>query len=205
MTLTGFLAYCGALAVAAAIPGPGIVALVARTLGSGLRSSLPMALGLVLGDLTYLSAAVLGLAIVAKAFGMAFLVVKWLGVAYLLWLAYKFWTRGVGIGPVEVERGEGPFASFVSGLVVTLGNPKVMVFYLALLPAIVDLDTVTATDFAVLAALTAAVLLAVILPYLFLAARARGLLQTPKALKLMSRVAAGFLGGAAAAIAVRAS
>lgn len=204
MSLSGFLAYCGALAVAAAIPGPGIVALVARTLGSGLRSSLPMTLGLVIGDLTYLTAAVLGLAFIAKAFGPAFLVVKWLGVAYLLWLAFKFWTRGVGIGRVEAERGEGPFASFLSGLVVTLGNPKVMVFYLALLPAIVDLATVTLWDYAILAALTAGVLLAVLVPYLLLAARARGLLQTPKALKLMSRIAAGFLGGAAAAIAARA-
>lgn len=204
MSLSGFLAYCGALAVAAAIPGPGIVALVARTLGSGLRSSLPMTLGLVIGDLTYLTAAVLGLAFIAKAFGLAFLVVKWLGVAYLLWLAFKFWTRGVGIGRVEAERGEGPFASFLSGLVVTLGNPKVMVFYLALLPAIVDLATVTLWDYAILAALTAGVLLAVLVPYLLLAARARGLLQTPKALKLMSRIAAGFLGGAAAAIAARA-
>lgn len=205
MTFSGFLAYSGALAVAAAIPGPGIVALVARTLGSGLRSSLPMALGLVLGDLTYLTAAVLGLAFIAKAFGFAFLVVKWLGVAYLLWLAFRFWTRGVGIGRVEAERGEGPAASFLSGLVVTLGNPKVMVFYLALLPAIVDLAGVTLADYAILAGLTAMVLLAVILPYLFLAARARGLLQTPKALKLMSRVAAGFLTGAAAAIAARAA
>ena len=74
MTLTGFLAYSGALAIAAAIPGPGVTALVARALGSGFRSSLAMSLGLILGDLTYLTAVVLGLAFVAQTFGMVFLV-----------------------------------------------------------------------------------------------------------------------------------
>jgi hypothetical protein len=66
MTFAGFAAYCIALAIAAAIPGPGIVALVARALGSGFRATLPMALGLALGDLVYLTAAVLGLAFIAK-------------------------------------------------------------------------------------------------------------------------------------------
>ncbi|RUY84517.1 LysE family translocator, partial [Mesorhizobium sp. M7A.F.Ca.CA.003.01.2.1] len=53
MTLTGFLAYSAALGIAAAIPGPGITALVARALGSGFRSSLAMSFGLMVGDITY--------------------------------------------------------------------------------------------------------------------------------------------------------
>ena len=69
MTLAGFLAYSGALAVAAAIPGPGVTALVARALGSGFRSSLAMSFGIILGDLTFLTAVVLGLAFVAQTFG----------------------------------------------------------------------------------------------------------------------------------------
>ena len=76
MTLAGFIAYSGALALAAAIPGPGVTALVARALGSGFRSSLFMSLGLILGDLTYLTAVVLGLAIVAQSFGLVFLAVR---------------------------------------------------------------------------------------------------------------------------------
>ena len=79
MTLAGFVTYCGALALAAAIPGPGLTALIARALGSGFRSALVMSLGLIAGDLTYLTAVVLGLALVAQTFGMVFLVIKWLG------------------------------------------------------------------------------------------------------------------------------
>lgn len=204
MTLTGFITYSAALALAVAVPGPGIVALVARGLGSGFRATLPMALGIALGDLIYLTAAVMGLAFIAKSFGLVFLALKYAGAGYLAFLAFKFWTIGVGIEKVEARRADGPLASFLSGLMVTLGNPKVMVFYLALLPAIVDLNTVSLQDYLVLVVLTALILLAILLPYLALATRTRALLQTPKALKRISRVAAGFLGAAAVAIAARA-
>lgn len=204
MTLAGFVTYSGALAVAAAIPGPGVTALVARALGSGFRSSLVMSLGLVLGDLCYLTAVVLGLAFVAQTFGTVFLVIKWLGVAYLCWLACAFWTSGIAPEAVEARKARGGLvSSFVAGLTVTLGNPKTMIFYLALLPTLVDLHTLTVLDYGVLVACTVAVLLVVLVPYLALAAKARWLLRTPRALKLLSRAAASFMGGAAAAIALR--
>lgn len=204
MTLAGFITYSAALALAVAVLGPGIVALVARGLGSGFRATLPMALGIALGDLVYLTAAVMGLAFLAKSFGFVFLMLKYAGAAYLAFLAFKFWTNGVGIEKVEARRAEGLVASFLSGLMVTLGNPKVMVFYLALLPAIVDLNSVTFQDYVILVVLTSFILLAILLPYLALATRTRALLQTPKALRRISRVAAVFLGAAAIAIAARA-
>src|SRR5262245_21698055 len=95
MTLAGFITYSCALALAAAMRGPAVTDRVARALRSGFRSSLFMALGLVVGDLTYLTAVVLGLAFVAQTFGMVFLVIKWLGVLYLAWLAWNFWHAGI--------------------------------------------------------------------------------------------------------------
>lgn len=204
MTLPGFVAYAGALAIAAAIPGPGVTAIVARALGSGFRSSLFMSLGIVAGDLVYLTAVVLGLAFVAQTFGTVFLVIKWLGVTYLAWLAISFWRSGLSAGKIEARRAaDGPGASFLSGLLLTLGNPKTMIFYIALTPTIVDLRTITVADYGVLAAVTVAVLLVVLVPYLALAARARSLLAAPRALKALNRTAAVFLMGAAAAIAAR--
>jgi threonine/homoserine/homoserine lactone efflux protein len=204
MTLAGFLAYSGALAVAAAIPGPGVTALVARALGSGFRSSLAMSLGLVVGDLTYLTAVVLGLAFVAQSFGMVFLAIKWFGVAYLAWLAWNFWTSGITPETVEAKKGKGGLlSSFLAGLTVTLGNPKTMIFYLAITPTVVDLHSLTLGDYGILVAITVAVLLVVLVPYLLLASKARWFLKTPRALKLLNRTAAGFMAGAAAAIAVR--
>lgn len=204
MTLTGFLAYSGALAIAAAIPGPGVTALVARALGSGFRSSLAMSLGLVVGDLTYLTAVVLGLAMVAQTFGMVFLAIKWLGVAYLAWLAWNFWNSGITPETIEAKKGKGGlFSSFLAGLTVTLGNPKTMIFYLAITPTVVDLGAVTLADYGTLVTITIAVLLVVLIPYLALASQARWLLKTPQALKALNRTAAAFMVGAAAAIATR--
>jgi threonine/homoserine/homoserine lactone efflux protein len=204
MTLTGFLAYSAALGIAATIPGPGLTALIARALGSGFRSALAMSFGLMLGDLTYLTAVVLGLALVAQTFGMAFLAIKWLGIAYLAFLAWRFWTSGITPETVEAKKGRGGLvSSFIAGLAVTLGNPKTMIFYLAITPTIVDLKTITLADYGILVALTLVVLLVVLVPYLALAAKARGLLKSPRALRALNRTAAAFMVGAAAAIAAR--
>lgn len=205
MTLAGFLTYALALGIAAAIPGPGVIALVARALGSGFRPTLPMLFGLALGDVVYLAAAVLGLAYVASTFGTAFMVIKYLGAAYLVWMAISFWRAGVTTEKVSARAAGDALSSFLAGFMVTMGNPKVIVFYLALLPTFVDLSSVTATDFVVLIVLTFLVLVAVLTPYIGLAGRARHMLQSPKALKVMNRIAATFLAGAAAAIATRAN
>jgi threonine/homoserine/homoserine lactone efflux protein len=204
MTLAGFIAYSGALALAAVIPGPGITALVARALGSGFRSSFFMSLGLIVGDLIYLTAVVLGLAIIAQTFGMVFLIVKWLGIAYLAWLAWTFWTTGISAEQVEASKGQGGLtSSFLAGLTVTFGNPKTMIFYLAIAPTVIELNKITLFDYCVLAGLTVIVLLIVLIPYLALAAQARWLLRTPRALRALNRTAALFMAGAAAAIAAR--
>ncbi len=204
MTLAGLFAYAGALAVAAAIPGPGVTALVARALGSGFRPAFAMSFGLILGDLTYLTAVVLGLAFLAQTFGLAFLVIKWLGVAYLAWLAWKFWSSGITPETIVAKKGNtGLISNFLGGLTLTIGNPKTMIFYVAITPTLVDLKTITLSDYGVLAAVTIAVLMIVLVPYLALAAKARGLLKSPRGLKLLSRGAATFMFGAAAAIAAR--
>lgn len=206
MTLAGFVAYSGALAIAAAIPGPGLTALIARALGSGFRSALFMSIGLIIGDLTYLTAVVLGLAMVAQTFGTVFFLIKWAGVAYLAYLAWGLWTSGISAEKIVAKKSSGGALSAVlSGLAVTLGNPKTMLFYIALTPTLVDLHAITLADYSVLAVLTVLVLLVVLVPYLALAAKARGLLASPRALKQLNRTAAAFMAGAALAIAGRAS
>lgn len=203
MVVSAYLTYAIALAVAAAIPGPGVIAIVARALGSGFRLTLPMIIGLSLGDVVYLTAAVFGLAILAQTAGSIFLFLKYAGAAYLAWMAYGFWRHGMTAETIRSRRASGGWQGFFAGLLVTLGNPKTMIFYLALLPTFIDLATVTVVDLAVLIALTFAVLLGVMAPYALLAGRARLLLQSPQALIRLNRGAALCLIGAAAAIAIR--
>ncbi|MDB5550902.1 MAG: lysine transporter LysE [Rhizobium sp.] len=203
MTLTTIAAYAFALFVVVLIPGPGITALVARALGSSFRESLAMAIGIMLGDLVFLTAVVLGLAVVAQAFGTVFMIIKYAGAAYLAYLAYKIWTSGMLRADAEIGPRRSIFQSLVSGLLVTLGNPKAMIFYLALVPTLIDIASITVTDYFELLAVTTVVLMAGTIPYIVLAAKARELFRRPVALKRLNRASATFLAGTAGYIAIR--
>jgi threonine/homoserine/homoserine lactone efflux protein len=205
MSLAGLLAYCSALFIAAAIPGPGMTAIVARALGSGFRETFFMGLGLVLGDLIYLTAVILGLAFVAQTFTTAFMAIKILGALYLVYIAYKLWTAGLLPQDIQAKKSASVGLSFLSGLLVTLGNPKTMLFYVALVPTLIDLRAIGLNEYAVLVGSTFIVLMAVLIPYILLASRARLLLKQPRALKSLNRIAAGILGTTAAYIATRAA
>ena len=92
----------------------------------------------------------------------------------------------------------------MSGMTVTLGNPKIMMFYMALLPTIVDLTRITVADWAVLTLTMFAVLIAIDVAWVIAAAQARRLLRSPRAVKIANRISAGTMAGAAAVIAARA-
>lgn len=204
MTPTTLLAYSGALFVAAAIPGPGMTAIVARALGSGFRPTFFMGLGLILGDLCYLTAVILGLALVAQTFTTPFLIIKYLGALCLVYIAWKLWTTGLIAQDIKAKRSTHIGLSFLSGLLVTLGNPKTMLFYVALVPTLIPLEAIGAKDYAALVGITFVVLIAVLVPYILLASQARTLLKKPNSLKALNRSAASILAGTAAYIAARA-
>lgn len=197
MTLTSLAAYSLALAIAAAIPGPGVVALVARSLGSGFRHGLAFLAGLVLGDLVYLTAACFGLVLVAQAFGEVFTLIRYGAAAYLAYLAFVLWRSAGDLGRIEAMASERMGRSFVAGLMVTISNPKTIFFYLALLPTILDLSAITVSDFALLVPVTSLVLVIVLTPYAALAWRARAALRRPEMLARLNRSAAAILAGAA--------
>ncbi|GAB1364963.1 LysE family translocator [Rhodobacter sp.] len=198
--LASLLAYAAALGLAAAIPGPGIAALVGQSMGNGLRAALFLLAGIALGDVVYLTVAVTGLSALAQAFADVFLVVKVLGGLYLLWLARKIWTSRSAVTEVGAARRQSGLAAFLSGLSVTLGNPKTIIFYLALLPTVLDLNTVGIGKWALLAVVTVGVLFAVLVPYAVLAARARNLMKRPEAVARLNRFAGAIIGGTGAVI-----
>jgi threonine/homoserine/homoserine lactone efflux protein len=204
MDLAGLAVFGTALLVAAASPGPGIAALVARVLGRGPRGAVAFSAGLAVGDVVWLACAVVGLAALAEAFHGLFVAIKYGGVAYLAYLAYRIWTAPVEARALAAETArEHPFRLFLAGLALTLGNPKVMVFYLALLPTILDLSRVTVWGFAELVGVTLSVLALVFAAYALAAARARRLFTSPKALRALNRATGATMAGAAVAIATR--
>lgn len=205
MTLATFLAYGTALFIAAIIPGPGMTAIVARALGGGVRPAVAMGFGLILGDLCYLSAVCLGLAYVAQAFGQVFMIIKILGAAYLLYVAWALWRQGLLPQDIEARSGTDGGGAFLSGLLVTLGNPKTMLFYVALVPTLLPIEAIGVDDYLVLIGLTTLLLQVALVPYIFLATRARVVLKRPAALRVLTRSASGILAGTAAYIGLKAA
>ncbi|MER9015155.1 LysE family translocator [Mesorhizobium sp. M0898] len=203
MHFTSLLIFAGALLVAAGSPGPSIAALVARVIAKGFRDVFPFLLAMWIGEAIWLSLAVFGLAVVAQTFHFAFVVVKSVGVAYLGWLAWKMWTAPVEAKEGALPREDSPVRLFFAGMAVTLGNPKIMMFYLALLPTIIDLGSVSMVGWIELTATMAVVLVAIDLTWVLAASQARKLLRSKRAMKIANRISAGTMAGAAAAIAAR--
>jgi threonine/homoserine/homoserine lactone efflux protein len=203
MPLTGLIVFATALFVAAASPGPAIAALVARVLVRGTVGALAYMLGLAVGDVVWLTCAVLGLAFIAKTFAWLFLVLKYAGAAYLLYLAWRMWRAPAEISELETPRAERPFRLFVAALLVMLGNPKVMVFYLALLPNLIDLAGISAFGYAELVVVTFFVVTAVDGGYVLMALRARRLFANPLLLRWVNRGSGAVMAGAAVAVASR--
>jgi threonine/homoserine/homoserine lactone efflux protein len=204
MDITALIVFTSALIVAAASPGPGIIALVARVIGSGPRGAAAYAAGFVIGDLFWLTVAILGLAVIAHAFSEVFLAIKYGGACYLIYLAYRMWTAPVR--PVEVAGGtqpEGQGRLFLTGAAISLGNPKVAAFYVALLPSLIDVTRVGIVDFAGLVAICVVVLTVVFGAYVVAAARARALFTSPRAMRLLNRTGGTMLAGAAVAVAAK--
>lgn len=203
MTLTSLLIFAGALLVAAGSPGPSIAALVARVISKGFHDVFPFLAAMWIGEAIWLSMAVFGLAFVAQTFHIAFVAVKWVGAGYLAYLAWKMWTAPVAVGDRHIPHDDSPTRLFLAGMAVTLGNPKIMMFYLALLPTIIDLGAVTPLGWAELTLTMAIVLVAIDLAWVVAAAQARKLLKSERAMRIANRVSATTMGAAAAAIAAR--
>ncbi|WP_047837316.1 LysE family translocator [Burkholderia gladioli] len=203
MALSALLVFALALMVAAGSPGPGIAALVARVMSNGFRDVLPFLAAMWIGEILWMSFAVAGLAALARAFATAFLLLKIAGIVYLLFLAVKMWLAPAAVDDGQLPSGQSPLRMFAAGLTVSLGNPKIMVFYVALLPTLVDLSHVGPLAWAELALTMLVVMAAVDLSWALLAARARRLLRSRRAVKVANRASATMMAGAAVVMATR--
>ena len=201
MSLTALLLFAVTLFVVAATPGASVAALVARVLTHGVRDVLPFLAAMWLGEGVWLTIAVAGIAVVAQSFAHLFTMLRWAGAAYLLWLAWKMWRAPVAEAAERLPKRQRPWRMFWAGMMVSLGNPKVMVFYLALLPTFVDLRAMRINTWLELLSTMLLVLAAADLGWAVIASRARRLLSSRRAVRIANRTSAGVMVGAAVAVA----
>ncbi len=169
-------------------PGPGAVAAMGAGLAHGFHRGYWLTAGLVLGIVTQLAIVAVGLGALMAASGVAFTVLKWLGVAYLVWLGVQQW-RSVA-APVRGDHAPAAAtrrALVLRGWAINAVNPKGTVFMLAVVPQFIDPQAPLALQYAAIGATLVFTDLVVMAGYTALAARVLAALRSPRHLRWMNR------------------
>ena len=204
MSLSGLGIFCAVYFLAVATPGPGIAAVIARSLAHGTRGAGAFIAGYLVGDLLWFTVAAAGLAALAHAAQTVFVAIKYVGAAYLLYLGYRAWNTPIAPLTTDARGGEQPpLRLFLGSLSLTLSNPKTIAFFLALLPTLVRLDSLTFSGYSAIALIICIVLPLTLACYVWLATHARKLFQSTRSIRALNRGAGIAIAGAAVAIATR--
>jgi threonine/homoserine/homoserine lactone efflux protein len=191
-----WLAFAVAAAAVIAVPGPTTLMVLGHTLSNGWRTGLLSLVGVTLGDICAITLSVLGFSALLATSAEAFLAMKWLGAAYLVWLGIQLWRAPpMDLTPTAEKRSTARRA-IAQTFIVTLLNPKGLLFFAAFLPQFIDPARPLWSQVIVLM-LTFDVLAAVIQGFYILGmARARNRIMSPVVLKNMNRAGGAMLVGA---------
>ena len=193
ISLFELLLYAGALLVLFLTPGPVWVAMLARTLSGGFSAAWPLALGVVIGDVLWPLLAILGVAWIISEFAYFLDALKWIAVLmFLVMGGLLIRNADRAISTNSKLTAPGKWAGFMAGLVVIMGNPKAILFYMGLLPGFFDLSQFTPWDIAAICIISGLVPLTGNIIMAASVSKIRSLLSSPSALKRMN-LSAGIL------------
>jgi len=200
MGIETLLTFAAIFLAFAASPGPDNMAVIARTISAGAPSGIAYGAGTVTGILVFLALSAFGLSYLAAKFGFFMMILRYGGAAYLAWMGWQMWTAPPAL-PAPLPSGDrrSLISVYATSVALNLGNPKMPIFYLALLPSFIGTDL----TFRRLLALAATILLVEILViggHVILALRVRRLLRNPGAVRTANRIAGGSMIGAGAAV-----
>ncbi|WP_336035326.1 LysE family transporter [Acinetobacter bereziniae] len=188
MSYQVWFAYMLACWVISISPGAGAIASMSSGLNYGFRRGYWNAIGLQLALLVQIIIVAAGVGVLFATTPMAFLVVKWFGVCYLLYLAYVQWTAKTQSIDIPTEQSTKSIPKLILyGFVVNISNPKAIVFLLAVLPQFLDLSKPQWIQYVIMAITMITIDLIVMASYTGLAAKVLRLLKSPKQQKYMNR------------------
>jgi threonine/homoserine/homoserine lactone efflux protein len=206
VSLYGLLIFSSVYLLAVATPGPGVAAVIARSLARGTQGAMAFIAGFLIGDVIWFAVAATGLAALAQTARIVFVVIKYAGALYLLYLAYRLWTAPPAKMTADeepVDTGQKPVQLFFGSLALSLSNPKTAIFFLALLPTVVRLEELTVVGFLEIVAVISIGLPLVLGGYVLLATRARRMFKSERAMRTINRSTGAAMACAAVAVASR--
>ncbi|WP_068825086.1 LysE family transporter [Pseudomonas sp. BMS12] len=204
MALQTWLAFFVACWVISLSPGAGAIASMSSGLRYGFWRGYWNAIGLQLALLMQIAVVAAGLGAVLATSELAFSLIKWFGVAYLVYLGWRQWVAAPGeIATADGERPLGrPLTLMLRGFLVNASNPKAIIFILAVLPQFLDPQAPLLVQYLLMSATMVAVDLVVMAGYTGLAARVLRALRSPRQQRLLNRTFGGLFVAAAALLAM---
>jgi len=196
-----WLAFAAAAAIMIMIPGPTTLMVLGHTVSNGWRIGLTSLIGVVAADICAITLSVLGFSALLAASAMAFTVMKWIGAAYLVWIGIQLWRAppmNIKLGDLTptAEKRTTPRDAIAQTFIVTLLNPKGILFFAAFLPQFID-QAMPLWPQVIVLMLTFCTLATLIQGfYITLMGRARSRIASPRALRLMNRTGGVMLIGA---------
>ncbi len=206
MSIETWLAFTAATAVLLVIPGPTILLVISYALGQGMRTALPVAVGVALGDFTAMTLSMLGLGALLATSSLLFTALKWAGALYLVWLGIQLWRAGGARDAVPIRAHAPAPRMLAHAWLVTALNPKSLTFFVAFLPQFIDRNADFWPQMLIFEATFVALAFANAVAYGLVASRARRLIASPRVIAAFNRLGGTLLIGAGiAAASVRGS
>jgi len=203
MSIKAIVLFSAAVALLIISPGPSVAVVVGRTLGSGFRSGMTTVLGVYIGGATYLTLSFTGLTALALSAGPIFSIIKYIGAFYLIWLGWNTFRKAGAPKPVQSVTSKNAWRDLSAGLMVTLVNPKPVVFYSALLPMFLDMSKSTLGDLGILLTILAVCTLSIQGVYAYLSNKTRQLASSGKVAKRLEQTSGGTMIAAGVLVASR--
>jgi threonine/homoserine/homoserine lactone efflux protein len=204
MTIDSIFALFCAMLILAIVPGPAVFAIIARSFSSGKLQAAYMTAGIVLGDYIFIVLALFGLSELAEIMGAAFFIIKYISAAYLIWLGIKLLRIKADSIDIEASKNSSLISNFSTGLFITLGNPKAILFYVGFFPAFINVSEVTFYDTSLIMLAATFAFGSVNMCYSLLAVKAKNTFKSPNAATIINKTAGTIMVSTGVLVAVKA-
>ena len=191
MTIESSIVFFITIIIFSITPGPGVFAILAKSISEGVKPCLSLTLGMAASDIVYLVLACYGLSSIAEQWGGVFTVIRIIGAIYLIYLGWKMWHNRAEY--IERESATGKMSGFIPGFLISASNPKVILFYIAFLPSFIDLASLNLKDIILIAGIAFTGLMIGLMSIAISAAWARRFFRSEKAMTGLNRIAGSIM------------
>lgn len=193
--MDNYLLYVGVATATILLPGPAVMLTINNSVQRGLLMALAGILGISLAILVVAAISATSLGIILASSVMAFTIVKLIGAAYLIYLGVKMWRSKKTVIEQEVRKEESLFKCFIEGFLVSISNPKAVIFFISIFPQFIDLSQEYRPQFVLLAVTFSALVIVIHTIYALFSSFAKSKLNSGNIGLVLNKISGGIFVG----------